>query len=119
MKSPQEEKLILDQAKRESASNDISICVKLVQLKSYSPISTAFIFANVINHHATKGNIDNVSHVSDYTFFINTNELDRLVKDFVAFNKEFSMVQDSTHIFDEQFGMCCIEIQDEGIWVQQ
>ena len=95
------------------------IDVKLAQLKSFSLISTAFIFADAINYYATEGNIDNASHISDYTPVIHVNELDRLDKDFATFNKEFSMVQDSTYLFDEQFGTCYREMKDEGLWVQQ
>ena len=119
MKSSQEEKGVCIQANLSSASNDMRIDVKLAQLKSYSPISTVSVFANVINRHAIEGNVDNVSHISDYTPFIHANELDRLVKEFATFNKEFSMVQDSTYLFDEQFGICCRAMQDEGLWVQQ
>lgn len=71
------------------------------------------------NRHAPEGNIDNVSHINNYTPFIRANELDRLVKDFTTFNKEFSMVQDSTHLYDEQFDICCRAMKDEGLWVQQ
>ena len=76
------------------------------------------IFVNVINRHSTKVNVDKVSHISEYTPFIYSNELDRLVKDFATLNKEFSMVQDSTRSFDEKFGIFCRAIQNEVMWEQ-
>ena len=80
--------------------------------------SIVSIFSNLINCHATEGNVDNVSHISECAPFIHSNELDRLVKDFATFNKEFSMVQDSTRRFDEKFGIFCRAIQNEVMWEQ-
>ena len=73
IKSSHEEKGISAQETMTNASNDIRIDAKLVQLKSYSPRHVVSIFANLINHHATESNMDNVSHNSDFTPSINAN----------------------------------------------
>ena len=101
------------------SSHKLRIDIKRAQLKSYSPISTAAIFSNVLNRHATDGNVDNISHINDYTKFIHESELDNLVKEFSSFNKEFSIIQDSTHLYDENVGICSRSMSDEGLWVQQ
>ena len=89
--------------------------MKLSQLTSYSLRSTVSIFANAINFRTTEVNIDNVLHVNECTPLIPMNELDRLIKDFSTFNKEFSMVRDSTHLYDEQFSMCYRQMKGEGL----
>ena len=75
-------------------------------MKSYSPISTVSIFSSVINCHSIAGGVGNISNISDYVSFIYASEIDKLVADFVSLSKEISFIQDSTHLYDEQFGIC-------------
>ena len=91
--------------------------MKRAQLKSYSPISTVSIFSGVLNRNTTDGDIHHVSHIGDYTLFIYESELNRLVQDFEKM-EEISFIQDSTHLYDEQFAICASGI-DYGLWVQQ
>ena len=99
------------------ASTVLRIEMKRAQLKSYSPRSTVSIFSGVLNRHITDGDINDISHIGDYTPFIHNSELNALVKDFEKI-EEISIIQDSTHLYDEQFAICARGI-DDSLWVKQ
>ena len=57
--------------------------------------------------------------ISDYTPFIHEAEIDRLVKLFSGLLNDNTIIQDSTFLCDEPFGICARGMDEDDVWVQQ